>query len=104
MADEFDDECLQHDYSSNSSHLAAESLGFPGVVHPRKEGQLVDGLFTRTASTVDGHGPQASGKAQEEMKEDKEVSKVRLHEVFLIANPRSGSRQAAKFINRYGTD
>jgi hypothetical protein len=30
--------------------------------------------------------------------------KVRVHEIFLIANPRSGSRQAAKFINRYGTD
>ena len=31
-------------------------------------------------------------------------SKVRVHEVFLIANPRSGSRQAAKFITKYGTD
>jgi hypothetical protein len=49
-------------------------------------------------------GPQASVKDQEERKERMTGSKVRVHEVFLIANPRSGSRQAAKFIDRYGTD
>ena len=49
-------------------------------------------------------GPQGSLKTQEEGKKSLTGSKVRVHEVFLIANPLSGSRQAAKFIKRYGTD
>ena len=34
----------------------------------------------------------------------RQVEQVQLYNMFLIANPRSGSRNAAKFINKYGTD
>jgi hypothetical protein len=31
-------------------------------------------------------------------------AEIKVHDIILLANPRSGSRKAAKFIKKYGTD
>jgi hypothetical protein len=53
---------------------------------------LVDGLFDYNSQALHFEDVTSS------------ITNTKNFDILLIANPRSGSRGAAKFINRYGTD